>query len=269
MPPKNLRQAVDLFWQAWVMRSANFLSAMFGNSVFWTGFRDQLSFLRLRLQTHEVITPGETRGDAGRTEWTEERAGIFQSTADTLDLPVQTSIQNGRVILRNGTTAGTLFSSWPDAFGPCQTEFNHLDANQTLLWGARLAETWEKKPANVRAYLTGFDIEALQDFQTIKDKIQLVYRLSLHGPINELPEILEVISPRGRLYTTLWEFKTDEIFPNLSDAWMVIGVVGTSEGYRLEIRLNKAPLPENEMSDWLNTLFSCPLLYAPLPAFIE
>ena len=33
-------------------------------SMLWLGFRHAHSFLRVRLQTREVVTPGETRGDA-------------------------------------------------------------------------------------------------------------------------------------------------------------------------------------------------------------
>ena len=35
-------------------------------SMFWLGFRHAHSFLRIRLQTTEVITPGETRADGDR-----------------------------------------------------------------------------------------------------------------------------------------------------------------------------------------------------------
>ncbi|HEY5649223.1 MAG TPA: hypothetical protein VIU33_06965 [Nitrospiria bacterium] len=238
-------------------------------AMFWVGFRDRLSFLRLRLQTHEVITPDELRGESRRDAWLEERQGIFQTAAKHLEFPVKCSIKNGRIFPESTATEGGLFNSWPDAFGPCQTEFNHPDANQSILWAARLAETWEGKPANVRVYLTGFDERALAAFEKSGGEMELVYRLSLHIRLEDLPEILHVVAPNGRVYTTLWEFKTNTVFPNLDEAWMVIGAVGTENGFKLEVRLNRAPLPEEEMGPWLSALFKRPLVYAPLPAFIS
>ena len=44
-------------------------------SILWLGFRHAHSFVRVRLQTGEVISPGETRGDAQRDQWLDERDG--------------------------------------------------------------------------------------------------------------------------------------------------------------------------------------------------
>lgn len=238
-------------------------------AMLWVGFRDRLSFLRLRLQTHEVITPGETRGDANRKEWVEERKRIFDSVAERLDFPIKCSVKNGQVVPENRSSDGGLFNSWPDAFGPCQTEYNHTDSNQSILWAARLAETWEGKPTTVRVYLTGFDEQALAEFQSTEGEFEYVYRLSLHTCLADVPEILRLIAPKGRIYTTLWEFKPNEIFPNLEEAWMVAGIIGGENGFKLEVRLNRAPLPEDQMTPWLSTLFNRPMGYAPLPAFIS
>jgi len=53
----------------------------------------------------------------------------------------------------------------------------------------------------------------------------------------------------------------------MENAWAIIGLVGTADGYRIEARLNRAPLPEGEMAGWLESLLGLPVAYAPLPPF--
>ena len=68
--------------------------------MFWLGFRHNHAFIRVRLHTQEVVTPGETREDARRVEWIDERRAIFLDAIGTLDLPVETSVEKGGLVLR-------------------------------------------------------------------------------------------------------------------------------------------------------------------------
>ena len=235
--------------------------------MFWIGFRDQHSFIRVRLQTAEVITPDETRGNDRRELWLDERRRAFQTAVSLLDLPIETRVKNEKIILETGEPDAALLCSWPDAFGPCQFEYNLPDAYEFLVPAGRLAATWGGEPAEIRAYLTGFSESALDDFKTAGPGARYAYRCSVHCRFNELPEIFSVISPNGRLYATLCEFQTQELYPWMENAWVIVGIVGTSGGFAIEARLNRAPLPENEMAGWLETLLGFPVSYAPLPPF--
>jgi hypothetical protein len=90
----------------------------------------------------------------------------------------------------------------------------------------------------------------------------------VHCPLDDLPEIRSAIEPDGRLYSTLCEFQTQELLPNGGEASAIIGVVGSSAGFAIEVRLNKAPLEEEMMIGWLERLIGYPVVYAPLPAFV-
>jgi hypothetical protein len=234
----------------------------------WLGFRHTHSFIRVRLQTNHVITPGETRGDAERAQWLEERRTAFLEAITLLELPIETSVENQQLVLRPIDPSVPFFCSWPDAFGPCQFEFNTADAYEFLIPACRLAATSAPEPASVRAYLTGFAEDALVDFHTIGPPVRSVYRCSVHCPLDDLPEIRSAIEPDGRLYSTLCEFQTQELLPNGGEASAIIGVVGSSAGFAIEVRLNKAPLEEEMMIGWLERLIGYPVVYAPLPAFV-
>ena len=110
--------------------------------MFWLGFRHNHAFIRVRLHTQEVVTPGETREDVRRVEWIDERRAIFLDAIGTLDLPVETSVEKGGLVLRPADPATPFFCSWPDAFGPCQFEYNSLDAYEFLVPASRLAATF-------------------------------------------------------------------------------------------------------------------------------
>ncbi|MBI3995760.1 MAG: hypothetical protein HY349_07280 [Nitrospirae bacterium] len=237
------------------------------NGMFWIGFRDLHSFIRVRLHTTEVITPDETRADDRREVWIEERRRVFQSVIAFLELPIEPEIKNGKVTLRTTEEDAALFCSWPDAFGPCQFEYNFPDAFEFLVPAGRLAATGGGEPATVRAYLTGFSEPALREFETTAPGARYAYRCSIHGQLLDLPELSSVIRPDGRLYTTLCEIQTQELYPNTRNAWLIVGVVGMAGGFKIEARLNRAPLPENEMDGWLETLLGFPMAYAPLPPF--
>ena len=237
-------------------------------SMLWLGFRHAHSFLRVRLQTNEVVTPGETREEARRSQWLDERRTAFLEAITTVGLPVETIVEKQQLVLRPTDPSVPFFCSWPDAFGPCQFEYNTADAYEFLVPASQLAATYAPEPAGVRAYLTGFSEEALTDFAKIEPAARFAYRCSVHCPLDDLPEIRTAIEPDGRLYATLCEFHTQELLPEGEDASAIIGVVGSRAGFAIEVRLNKAPLKEDLMAGWLERLIGRPLVYSPLPAFI-
>lgn len=234
----------------------------------WIGFRHAHSFIRVRLQTNTVITPGEARGDDERTHWLEERRAAFLEAITLLDLPIETSVEKKAVVLRSSDASVPFFCSWPDAFGPCQFEYNTTDAFEFLVPACKLAETFHPEPAGVRAYLTGFSGAALAEFQTIEPGARYAYRCSVHCPLDDLPEILTAIQPDGALYATLCEFQTHTLLPDCNDASAIIGIVGANGQFKIEARLNQAPLPEDAMAPWLKQVIGHPVAYAPLPAFV-
>lgn len=237
-------------------------------SMLWLGYRHVHSFVRIRLQTHEVIPPGETRGDAQRALWVEERRTAFLEAITQLELPIETGVEKGSLVLRPVDKSVPFFCSWPDAFGPCQFEYNTGDAYEFLVPASKLAATFAPEPAGVRAYLTGFSEEALGEFQAIEPSALLTYRCSVHCPLDDLPEIRSVIEPDGRLYATFCEFQTSELLPEGDDASAVLGIVGGRSGFQIEARLNRAPLKEESMANWLERVVGHPVVYAPLPAFV-
>jgi hypothetical protein len=237
-------------------------------SMLWLGFRHAHSFVRVRLQTREVISPGETRGDAQRPRWLEERRAAFLEAIALLELPIETAVEKEQLVLRPMDPAVPFFCSWPDAFGPCQFEYNTTDAYEFLVPASRLAATLGPEAAGVRAYLTGFSEEALGDFAVIEPPARLAYRCSVHCPLDDLPEVRTAIGVDGRLYATLCEFQTQELIPEGEEAAAIVGVIGTGNGFQLEVRLNRAPLREELMAGWLERLLGYPVVYAPLPAFV-
>lgn len=234
----------------------------------WIGFRHAHSFIRVRLQTTEVITPGETRGDGQRHQWLEERRTSFLEAITTTGLPIETAIEKEQVVLHPSDSSAPFFCSWPDAFGPCQFEYNTADAFEFLVPGTQLAATCSTEPVGVRAYLTGFSEAALEDFQSIQPTARLAYRCSVHCPLDDVPEIRSTIEPDGRLYATICEFQTQELLPDGDEASAIVGIVGSKGGFAIEVRLNKAPLKEELMAGWLERLIGHPVAYAPLPAFM-
>lgn len=234
----------------------------------WLGFRHAHSFVRVRLQTKDVIPPGETRGDEERARWLDERRAAFLEAIGTLELPIETHVEKDAVILRPHDATVPFFCSWPDAFGPCQFEYNTTDAYEFLVPASKLAETFAPEPAGVRAYLTGFAEEALGEFQAIEGSPRCAYRCSVHCPLDDLPEVSAAIQPDGRLYATLCEFQTQDLIPEGDDASAIIGIVGFQGRFQIEARLNRAPLKEQAMAGWLERLIGHRMVYAPLPAFV-
>jgi len=237
-------------------------------AMLWIGFRHAHSFVRVRLQTNTVITPGEGCGDEERTHWVEERRAAFLEAITVLDLPIETQVEKKAVVLRSSDTSVPFFCSWPDAFGPCQFEYNTTDVFEFLVPASKLAETFHPEPAGVRAYLTGFSGSALAEFQTIEPGARYAYRCSVHCPLDDLPKILTAIQPDGILYATLCEFQTHALLPDRNDASAIIGIVGANGQFKIEARLNHAPLSEEAMAPWLERVIGHPVVYAPLPAFV-
>jgi hypothetical protein len=237
-------------------------------AMLWLGFRHTHAFVRIRLQTQEVVTPGETREDVRRSEWVDERRAAFLEAIATLEIPVETRVEKGQVILAPADPGTPFFCSWPDAFGPCQFEYNSPDAYEFLVPASKLASTFIPQAAAVRAYLTGFSEEALVEFAGIQPPSRLLFRCSVHCVLDEVPEVLDAIAPEGRLYTTLCEFQTQDLLPGGEDASAIVGIVGEAGQFQLEVRLNRAPLPEDQMAGWLERLLGSPVAYAPLPAFV-
>jgi hypothetical protein len=236
-------------------------------SMLWLGFRHSHGFVRVRLQTQEVITPGERRGDAQRARWIEERRRAFSLSIGHLNLPVEIDEDKEQVVLRCTERSVPFFCSWPDAFGPCQYEFNTSDPYEFLVPASRLVSTWGSGPARVRAYLTGFSEEALEAFAGVEPGARVGYRCSVHCALDEVPEVLQAVAPAGRLYTTLCEFQTSALLPDDEDGSAIVGLVGANGVFQLEVRLNRAPLPEEKMAGWLDELLGYPVVYAPLPPF--
>ncbi|MFO0774660.1 MAG: hypothetical protein U0172_08360 [Nitrospiraceae bacterium] len=235
----------------------------------WLGFRHTHSFVRVRLKTTEVVTPGETRLDFERQLWLDERWRAFGEAIKTLDVPIVAEIDRDMVSLHPADDQVPFFCSWPDAFGPCQFEYNTSDAFEFLVPASKLAATCGNTLVGVRAYLTGFSESALHDFESVAPGARYGYRCSAHAPLQDVPELLEAIAPEGRLYTTLCELQTQTVLPQGEDASAIVGLVGSAEGYRIELRLNRAPLPEAEMAPWVERLLGLPVVYAPLPPFVE
>lgn len=236
-------------------------------AMFWVGFRHTHSFIRIRFHTATIIAQGEPYAQHQRPIWLEERQAAFHEAIELLDLPIDVSIQKDRVTLRNAYEEVPFFCSWPDAFGPCQFEFNSSDPFAFLVPASGLASTHRLPTSTVRIYLTGFSREALNEFKAIEPDVRTVYRCSAHACLTDLPALLDIAGKGGRLYTTISEFRTQEVLPDQPDAAAIIGIMGTEHHYQLEVRLNMMPLPMNEMTSWLEDLFTYPMTYAPLSPF--
>lgn len=235
-------------------------------AMFWVGFRHTHSFIRIRLHTCEVIAPGDSWVNHQSSIWVDERQNAFQTAIELLELPIEIERGNNKVGLRSMQEEVPFFCSWPDAFGPCQFEFNSSDAFAFLVPASGLASTHQRS-AQVRIYLTGFSQKALHEFQEIETSNHFAYRCSAHTSLTELPDILKIVGESGRLYTTICEFHTQHILPGYKNAAAVVGIMTTGNRYKLEIRFNMVPLPKPDMDPWLQELLGVPMNYAPLSPF--
>ena len=236
-------------------------------SMFWVGFRHIHGFIRVRLHTREVITPWEKQDEDNKNIWKEERRRAFLEAVQILELPVEVTLENEKLILRSSNPGAALFCSWPDAFGPCQFEYNVSNPFEMIVPASCLAEGYGGGPRTIRSYLTGFSQAALKIFGKIQSSPQLAYRCSAHSELKGLPKILNTVGKKSRLYMTLCEFQTQEVFPNLEDIYAIVGIVCVEGEYKIEVRLNKVSLPKDEMGDWIEKFLMHEVVYAPLPPF--
>ena len=244
------------------------LATLFPEARFWLGFRHHHSFIRVRLHTTQVIAPGETSGDHQRPVWLEEREQAFEEAISQLEVPISISKTDKLVQLRSDQEEVPFFCSWPDAFGPCQFEFNSSDPYEFLVPATRLASTYQESKGPVRVYLTGFSPEAFSAFSSLPhSSFRTLYRCSTHCCLNEISELLNILGSRGRLYTTICEFQTQKILPSGQNASAIIGFASNGRGLQLEARCNLMPLPPEEMTGWWDEFLGVPMTYAPLAPF--
>lgn len=248
-------------------RIEDHLVTLLPDAMLWVGFRHTHSFIRVRVHTTDIVAPGETWADHQRPMWLDERQTAFLAAIRTLDLPLVPAIEHDRFIIGTPRQDTPLFCSWPDAFGPCQFEFNSPDPFEFLVPASQLAATYHGRPATVRTHLTGFSEKELMDFQSLNGNKRSAYRCSVHCSLKEIPDILAILDQSGRLYTTLCEFQTHSILSQGLDAAAIIGIVANKGKYFIEVRFNQIPLPREETTQWLEAVLERPVTYAPLSAF--
>lgn len=234
-------------------------------ALFWIGFRKTDSFIRLRVTPREIITPGERRREAFRQRWIDERLAIFQAANRSMSLPVSFVKQEETFSILSMTGHFTVACSWPDAFGPCQMEFGSTDASGLWVPAAKLIAGSGRQPARLRVFLSGFQTETLETFHRLLPRSRLLYRGYVMGDLRSLPELLRIIGPSGRMIANLVEFQTATLLGSGGEAYAIIGLIAEASGYKVEIRLNRAPLPEGVMESWLEGLIRMPMVYVPFP----
>ena len=233
----------------------------------WVGFRHTHGFIRVRVDTTDIITPGESVGQPHEQFWLNDRQEAFRAAIDILHLPIDVTTNTHKVSLHTERKDTPLFCSWPDAFGPSQFELNSPDPFEFLVPASQLAATVEHPAEQVRVYMTGFSANALRDFNRLSLNARLMYRCSLHCQLEEIPEIHSLLKSHGRIYGSLAEFQTTVALPESVDAAAIVGFVGSEGQFRLEIRLNQHPLSHQGTEQWLEELVGHDLVYTPLPVF--
>lgn len=236
-------------------------------AMFWIGFRDTHGFIRVRVVPNEIITPGERRGEAKQLTWMTERASAFSEAIQALDLPLFVEWKKGSLLVSNGDSASAVSLSWPDAFGPCQFEYIVSDRYELLVPAARFISKVGARPAVIRTFISGFPTEILEVFHRLQPESNMLYRGYLHAPLKELPDVVGSMRPTGRALVNLCEFGTRQLLPEGEESYAVVGVIGSEAGFKIEVRLNRAPLPEEEIEDWMNELIGLPMGYTPLPLY--
>ena len=233
-------------------------------AMFWIGFRALHAFVRLRVGPLEVITPGERRGDGHRYDWIAERAAMLCSAIEVLGLPIKVEWGEDVLSVSGGEPAGAVASSWPDAFGPCQIEYTFPDRYELLVPSARFVSELGKRPSTLKTFLSGCPRGVIKEFHELQPTSKLMYRGYIHARLADLSAIIEASGPTGRVIASVSEFQTGRFLGGREDAYAVVAVIGNLSGFKVEIRLNRAPLPEEGMAEWLESLLGIPLVYAPL-----
>jgi hypothetical protein len=236
-------------------------------SMFWIGFRDTHGFIRVRVIPNEIITPGESRGETKKLTWMTERASAFSEAIQALDLPLFVEWEKGSLRISAEESSSAVSLSWPDAFGPCQFEYIVSDRYELLVPAARFIAKFGIQPALIRTFLSGFPLETLDKFHQLQPQSRMLYRGYIHAPMKDLPQVVQAMAPNGRALVNLCEFGTRQLLPAAEASDAVIGLIGSESGFKIEVRLNRAPLPENEMEDWLNDLIGLPMAYSPLALY--
>jgi len=93
------------------------LATHYPGGMFWVGFRQAHAFVRVRLHTIEVVPPGETREDARRALWLEERRHAFAEAIEVLNLPIESREEHDRLVLSTPERNVPFFCSWPTHSG--------------------------------------------------------------------------------------------------------------------------------------------------------
>ncbi len=233
----------------------------------WIGFRDTHGFIRVRVVPTEIVTPGEGNEDPRRDQWVSERAEAFAAAIEALELPLFVDWSEGQPTVGSAEPGCRIAGSWPDAFGPCQFEYVVMDRYELLVPAARLVERLGIRPAELRTFLSGWSPAALAAFHRLQPAAKLLYRGFVHAPLAELPAIALAVAPRGRVLATLCEFRTLDLLPGADEAYAVIGAIGAREGFTIEVRLNRKPLPAGRTETWIEGLVGVPVGYAPLGVY--
>ena len=206
-------------------------------SMLWLGFRHAHAFIRVRLNTRDVVTPGETRADDQRAGWVEERRTAFEEAIATLELPVDVSVEKQAVVLKPVDASIPFFCSWPDAFGPCQFEYNSSDAYEFLVPASKLAATFGTQPADVRTYLTGFSEPALKEFDRFKPGRSMPTDARSIAPSMNYPNCSVRSNHRGVSIPRSANFKRKNCYPTEPMHRRSSESSGTARGFEMEVRL--------------------------------
>jgi hypothetical protein len=233
----------------------------------WIGFRDTHGFIRVRVVPTEIMTPGEGDQDPRRDQWVSERAEAFSCAIEALELPLFVDWSEGLPTVGSAEPGCRIAGSWPDAFGPCQFEYVVFDRYELLVPAARLVERLGLRPAALRTFLSGWSLEALTEFHRLQAGAKLLYRGFVHAPLADLAAITAAVAPSGRALATLCEFRTPDLLPGAREAYAVIGVIGSRDGFTVEIRLNRMPLPADRTGAWLTELVGVPVVYTPMSLY--
>ncbi|MHB8483016.1 MAG: hypothetical protein ACYDBV_09875 [Nitrospiria bacterium] len=236
-------------------------------SMFWIGFRGTHGFVRVRLVPRKIITPGEKEEALNREQWLDERRRAFLSSISVLNLPLSVYSSQKELSVVSDDTSAVVSVSWPDAFGPCQFEMVVADRYELLVPSARLISMLGVQPATLRTFLSGFSRKVFKEFHQLQPRSRLLYRGYLQAPFIDFPDMVQAVSPAGRIFVNLCEFPTKRFLPGGEEAYVVIGVVGDLSGYKIEVRFNRHPLPPAELEGWLHEILGLPMVYSPFPLF--
>jgi hypothetical protein len=237
------------------------------DGMFWIGFRQTHAFIRVRVTPNEIITPGETRGEAQREVWVDERITLFSTALEALDLPIHVERSSKGVAIASDEPAAPVACSWPDAFGPCQIEYTVSDRYELLVPAARLVSDLGTHPAVLRTFLSGYPQKTLEAIHSLQPSSRMLYRGYLQARLADLQDILAATAPSGRIILNLSEFQTRHFLAEGEESYAVLAVIGGISGFKIEVRLNRAPLPEEEMEGWLERLIGLPMVYSPLALY--